>query len=406
MSLPSSIPGEGQSDGVPSHPKYVAGTIFCASPEDRRKEGRIVGFDVERRRYQVYYPKIDAELHLLEESDLDRSHIVQDRHIRPGGRVDDCDDDDDISCPICFEVFASDPSDKLSGRLPIQARHCGHVICMGCFQERRIETTKGSSFSASIECPICRREESFVAESIVVCLTMCQLVERCKKLKFTAPPVLASTPERATDCVKRRSSADPENSNPRKKAARHCKESIANDSSIISLHSQCTPSQVIRRTMKDTTRGGQSVIDISELAHVAWKNRFGTDLLIKFTTIFMRGRHMHMAHCAGIYQNVQDGETSKWIFPTYAENEENGSICFPRFKIAKHAFLWHVLVHVATLEWRQQWLGNMMRMDGVNGTTVLIEKRRSNSLIKLVLKENTYFFSNVGGNDEWACCHE
>jgi hypothetical protein len=261
MSLSSCIiPGQqGEIDGH----RYTTGTIFCSSPNvDRRQEGRIVGFDVERRQYQVYYPKIDAELHLLEESDLDRSHmIVQDRHIRPGGRghVDDfCgDDDDDISCPICFEVFASDPSDKLSGRLPIQARHCGHVICMDCFQKRRIETTKSGvttrkgviSFRASMDCPICRREESFVADSIVVCLTMCQLVDRCKKVQHKkASPVLASKKlERSNDCNKRRSSADAEILNPRKKTTRHHKKSNAdNDSTIISLQYPCTRCKVTK----------------------------------------------------------------------------------------------------------------------------------------------------------------
>eukprot|EP00978_Attheya_sp_CCMP212_P021051 scaffold61062_cov52-Attheya_sp.AAC.4 len=74
--------------------------------------------------------------------------------------------------------------------------------------------------------------------------------------------------------------------------------------------------------------------------------------------------------------------------------------------MAKRAFLWHVLVHVATLEWRQQWLGSMLDMDGLNGSTVLIETRGSNSIIQLVLRGHTFVFKEMGGNKEWACCRK
>eukprot|EP00978_Attheya_sp_CCMP212_P018244 scaffold49605_cov34-Attheya_sp.AAC.1 len=74
--------------------------------------------------------------------------------------------------------------------------------------------------------------------------------------------------------------------------------------------------------------------------------------------------------------------------------------------MAKRAFLWHVLVHVATLEWRQQWLGSMIDMDGLNGSTVLIETRGSNSIIQLVLRGHTFVFKEMGGNEECACCRK
>ena len=165
-------------------------------------------------------------------------------------------------------------------------------------------------------------------------------------------------------------------------------------------------STLVAGRKKNNKKRGQSIVDVSELAHAAWRNRFGDDLLIAFTTLSVRGRHMHMAHCSGIYQNIHDAKTSKWIFPIYAESIENGSMCFPKIKIAKHAFLWHVLVHVATQDWRRRWFRNMMHTDGDNGSLVLIERLRSNPLIKLVLKGNIYYFRDIGGNDELACCRE
>lgn len=204
----------------------------------------MIGFNGESR--IVYYPKVGAELLLLKESELNQFHSVQVEHIRPGkvrqrddnGAFDS--DDDDIMCPICFEVFASDPSDRMSGRLPIQARHCGHVICMDCFQKRRIELSAGggATFRASIECPICRRSESFVAETVVTCLTMCQLVERSKKIQAKIIPKPAPNLALTNHRTKRSLPGADKQSNSQQKATRHSKQSVSAASNYVRY--QCT----------------------------------------------------------------------------------------------------------------------------------------------------------------------
>jgi hypothetical protein len=186
-----------------------------------------------------------------------------------------------------------------------------------------------------------------------------------------------------------------------------------------SIHNKTTPDSLmdsvtnktkaltpISGNVKKTRKRGQSLVDISVMAEEAWKHRFGNNLLISFKTFSHCGRTMHTAHCNGIYHDIQDNNTSKWIFPKYAEDEHHKSMCFPKIKMANRAFLWHVLMHVATLEWRQQWLGSMIDMDGLNGSTVLIETRGSNSIIQLVLRGHTFVFKEMGGNEEWACCRK
>jgi hypothetical protein len=152
-------------------------------------------------------------------------------------------------------------------------------------------------------------------------------------------------------------------------------------------------------------RSGVTIVDISELAATVWRDQFGIDLDIKFDVIAIKGKQFHIAFCNGNVQSINDCVTSRWIFPCYEVDEKSSSICFPKRKIARHAFLWHVLVNVATVKWRQEWLKNMVHKDGIGGVTVLKEKqRRSNSLVKVVFKNHKYYFNEVGGNGEWECC--
>jgi hypothetical protein len=156
--------------------------------------------------------------------------------------------------------------------------------------------------------------------------------------------------------------------------------------------------------IRNSRNTGKSFLDIFELSKMAWKERFGQNLDISFKTFPLYGRTMHMAYCNGIYHQIFDNNTSKWMFPQYVEDKHYGTMCFPRIKMAKRAFLWHVLVHVSTLKWRQQWLGSMIKMDGIDGSTVLIERRGSHSMLELVLNGSTFVFKELGGNGKWVCC--
>eukprot|EP00978_Attheya_sp_CCMP212_P032879 scaffold130241_cov65-Attheya_sp.AAC.5 len=62
------------------------------------------------------------------------------------------------------------------------------------------------------------------------------------------------------------------------------------------------------------------------------------------------------------------------------ETRREWNYVFPKIKIAKHAFLWHVLVNVSSHSWRKKWIGSLMLRDGIHNFTILKERRRRNNL--------------------------
>eukprot|EP00978_Attheya_sp_CCMP212_P015262 scaffold39326_cov50-Attheya_sp.AAC.3 len=159
-------------------------------------------------------------------------------------------------------------------------------------------------------------------------------------------------------------------------------------------------SNAAKRKQKLNT--GESKIDISELAHSAWKDLFGSELQVIFSTHCLRGRTMYSAHCNGINQNGCDSYTSKWIFPICEVNEVSGMMCFPKLRIARHAFLWHILVKVASPMWRYSWIKSLIDRDGIGSSTILKEQRRRNSLVKVSARDNKFYFDEIGGKGEWC----
>jgi hypothetical protein len=157
-----------------------------------------------------------------------------------------------------------------------------------------------------------------------------------------------------------------------------------------------------KQNRKQKAGTGESLIDILELAHSAWEDRYGSSLKITFSQKNMHGHQMHIAQCDGIYQYVNESKTSKWIFPDCEKHDENGIMCFPKIKIAKHAFLWHVLVNVSSHSWRNKWIGSLMLRDGIHNSTILKERRRRRNLVTVSVRDNEYIFGEVSGRGEWG----
>eukprot|EP00978_Attheya_sp_CCMP212_P041948 scaffold247655_cov43-Attheya_sp.AAC.1 len=75
-------------------------------------------------------------------------------------------------------------------------------------------------------------------------------------------------------------------------------------------------------------------------------------------------------------------------------------MCFPKLRIARHAFLWHVLVKVASPTWRYRWIKSLIDRDGIDSSTILKEQRRRNSLVKVSVRDNKFYFDEIGENGE------
>lgn len=157
--------------------KYSRGTYFKDS-EDRF--GRVVGFDGQV--YQIFYPK-DGDCGVLKETDFDHVKIIQ-RHKRPSLSYKSP-KDNVPSCPNCKRLFSSNPKDISSGSLPIQSQKCAHVICFDCVQSSRASTGKNNKkLRVTVDCPICKKSQSFNGKDPTVCLAMCQVVSLYNTMKL------------------------------------------------------------------------------------------------------------------------------------------------------------------------------------------------------------------------------
>lgn len=107
-------------------------------------------------------------------------------------------------CPICTEEFTCDTANRESGRLPLQAIHCPHVICKECIAKIHLTFVQGDNNIRRkfVDCPICKRSKSFNVQEPTVCLTMCEMVELCQTInqQQKEPP----TTDVSTDIRRRR----------------------------------------------------------------------------------------------------------------------------------------------------------------------------------------------------------
>ena len=158
--------------------KYPRGTLFMDSTD---RYGRVVGFD--GCSYQIYYPKT-GDCHVQREADLSDVKVIQ-PHKRPTQKEKSVDSGENIPCcPMCKILFSSNPHNKASGCLPIQSQNCSHVICIDCVQSMRMSSCSSNTrLRATVDCPICKKPQSFNGKDPTICLAMCEVVSLYNKME-------------------------------------------------------------------------------------------------------------------------------------------------------------------------------------------------------------------------------
>lgn len=197
--------------------KYPRGTYFKDSKD---RYGRVVGFYGQF--YQIYYTK-DGNCDVLREVDFAEVKIVQ-PHKRPSQNQHRAPKDNIPCCPNCKRLFSSDPRDKSSGSVPVQSQKCAHVICFDCVQSMRMSSCKNNKqLRSTVDCPICRKPQSFNGKDPTVCLAMCEVVSLHNKMKLRRNHELkpASRREQEKTNHKRQGSSSREDRKKRKKASKH-----------------------------------------------------------------------------------------------------------------------------------------------------------------------------------------
>lgn len=142
---------------------------------------------------------------------------------------------------------------------------------------------------------------------------------------------------------------------------------------------------------------GEASIELIDVAREAWKDRFGTVLIVQCKHDIINGKQYHSAHCDGFYQRFQDSISSTWIYSVYYEDAINGNMAFPKVKIATNAYLWNVVINLSTKEWRFNWMNSLLRTHGKKGMLILKDRRHGRRLLTIHFQKGKFELHEICG---------
>jgi hypothetical protein len=156
---------------------YATGSGFVKKEQNRQIYGRIVGFN--GAVYQVYFPHDKSCQEYTEES-FKSVHFIQSqkRPTKPRvvARKIIRSSDQVLRCKKCNSRYSSNAENILCGRIPVQSNNCAHNLCFNCVQSMRMGAERGRNLRVTVDCPFCKKAQSFNAVQPTICVAMCQMV--------------------------------------------------------------------------------------------------------------------------------------------------------------------------------------------------------------------------------------